>query len=284
EVGYVQFDAGSEVLADIRTNKPLSEWIVQAVSGTDMAARLKAVRILAEQEETPEIRNALIRALGDEYDFVRLNAIAVVAAFAPEDVTVRRALVQMASEDSSARVRAAAVSGLSAAPPEDALVDGTLRDALRDSSYAVVAAAVRAYGPRRPEAALTDFQHLFAIDSWRSRVELALLDVLPDIGLDERAVTLLDRFGMPERDVIVRLGVARTLGRLGLDFQDDRMTALSRRLLEDVSESVRFAAATSLQEADVSLSESYIRGRLAEESSERVREALSQLLSDREHE
>lgn len=280
EIDYVRFDAGTELLADIQTQKPLREWVAQAMRSPEMAARYEAVGVLAAQDPSQIIRDALVLSLRDTYDLVRLRAVEAVAGVVDVDVGVRRTLVELAAEDKSARVRAAAVRTLGAASVDDDLVAATLLDALSDSSYAVTAAAVRAVAQHQPAEALDAFEPLLTMESWSATVERALTSALPQIALDDRIGRFISFHSRAERPADVRMLVARLLGELppGAPARDLRTESL-RSLLSDRDERVRLTAARALISGEYEIDARFISSRIAVESSPRVQALLEQYVA-----
>lgn len=250
EIDYVQINPNLEVLAEVQTRKPLKEWMAQARFGRGVAARIEAVTVLSELERTPEIRQTLISALHDEYDFVRMSALAGLSRDVADDAEVRRVVAMRALDDESARMRAAAVSALADAPADDPLAATAIKDALHDSSYAVVASGVTVAADRNPTAFSQEVAHLYELASWQGRVETALLAASASIDVDERYREFVERQTNAARPANVRLAAVRAVAALAergaLDV--DAASRVFNRLLQDVDQRVRSAAEASAAE------------------------------------
>ncbi len=278
EIDYVRFDAGAQLLADIRTQKPLGEWIAQAKHSPEMAARYEAVGILAEQSPSQLIRNALLVAMRDPYDLVRLRAVEAVATYAESDASARRALIEQVSNDPSSRVRAGAIRSLRKVSEDESLIDAAIHEALHDSSYTVTATAIGAFGERRLESALDAYAHLLKLESYSGIIERALASAIPNIVLDERIELFIDGHSRPVRQVEARLAVAGLLGKL--TFEDPagevRHEAVMR-LLVDVDERVRYRAAQAIASRRYVIDEAALSERIEAEPSPRVRSVLEDI-------
>ena len=250
EIDYVQINPNLEVLAEVQTRKPLKEWMAQARFGRGVAARIEAVTVLSELERTPEIRQTLVSALHDEYDFVRMSALAGLSRDVADDAEVRRVVAMRALDDESARMRAAAVSALADAPADDPLAATAIKDALHDSSYAVVASGVAVTADRNPTAFSQEVAHLYELASWQGRVETALLAASASFDVDERYREFVERQTNAARPANVRLAAVRAVAALAergaLDV--DAASRVFNRLLQDVDQRVRSAAEASAAE------------------------------------
>lgn len=280
EIEYVRFDVGAQLLADIRTQKPFSEWVAQARNSPEMAARYEAVGVLSELEPSLEARDAILQAIHDPYDLVRMRAVEASATYADADRSIRRALVGRVADDPSSRVRAAAIRALvDVGLEQDAdMIDTVIAAALHDASYAVTAAAITAYAHRRPDQALDAFDHLLVLESYAATVERALASSMPRIMLDDRVGMFIGWHSAAERLVEARLATARLLNDLQPDAPARQVRAeAAARLLADVSEPVRLLAARAIISSDHVIDAEVLSRRIAVEPSDRVQTVLEQI-------
>ncbi len=245
-ISFVRFDEGDHLLADIKETKPLEQWVAQAISDDEMAARHDAVRALAASEPSQQIGLTLIDvASADDYDLVRMTALQALEPYRllPEVVVLARAL---ALEDPSARTRRAAVRLLGETRDPSAVA--ILRDALNDASYHVIAEAVSSLAELRPAEFVENIAPVLDLQSWENVVELTILDVLAN-SPSPKGLPYIERQLAPYKPERVRLAAITALSFLAQsgDQWKERAEVILAGLSDDVHESVRNEAARILK-------------------------------------
>ncbi|MEZ4698815.1 MAG: M1 family aminopeptidase [Rhodothermales bacterium] len=277
DVTFARFDVGDWLLADIHVDKPLSEWIAQVRGDDEMAGRYDAVVALGELEPTNEIRDAILQTLvRDPHHTVRQAAAAALNGYAGDPV-VRQTLSNTARTDTDAAVRKAALLSLSRYA--DSVLLSTLRGTIADPSYAVTAESVRLFARAYPNEALPAMRSLFEVDSWKSTVELAMIEGYSTIAAVEGIPYLEARLN-PAEPEDVRAAAADAMGVIAR-AQPGIGEGVGRSLvalLDDGIEMERFSAAQALRSVNIAPLREDIRRCLAKETSARVRSQLEQLV------
>ena len=275
-IDFVQFDSGDWLLADIRVEKEVSEWINQVRLDDEMASRLEAVEALGGLEPENRIRDALLGVVSaDSSPYVREAAVGALDTYSEND-TLRTALVGAMRADNSSRVRRSILNTL------NGRADGYLKEALhislQDSSYYVVANAVETYAVSFPSEFAVAVRPLFNLTSWEHKVELAMIHSYGKVASLE-GIPYLEKFIDPESGEALQVATVKAMSLIAQKHSDVKgaLTNSIASVLNSVHEPVRYAAAQSLiplKDASKSdLIDSYIQS----ESSARVREALRKL-------
>lgn len=135
---FVRFDADDVLLAELRIEKPVEEWIAQ-LGEDDAAGRRRAAVALGEFDDR-EARSALWEAaVSDPFWAVRQGA---VEALDPSSPVGFDTLTTAAAEDPKSTVRAAALARLGLSGNAPFLIERFRAE----TSYAAQAAAIRALG------------------------------------------------------------------------------------------------------------------------------------------
>lgn len=142
----VNVDADKYLLCDKKDNKPNSEWIALYQRGPLYMDRYEALQKISKNLKagTPEAET-LIKAMNDKFHGLRQMAIKAITPLTRDEKTkdqVKEILLQLASYDDKAGVRAAALTALYKNYKEDESVAALLDKAVRDSSYRVIETAL----------------------------------------------------------------------------------------------------------------------------------------------
>lgn len=285
---FVRFDEGDHLLADIRVEKPVEEWINQARRDDEMAGRYDAIVALSGLArkgiaENREIRDVLVnRVINDPSAFARRAAAQGLVAYVQESY-VSQTLSRAAIADPDASVRRAALLSLHEAPDLQARAAST--EALSDSSYYVVATAIRLLAEQDSVAAWGAFQPLLEIVSWQQIVERALVRAIATTPIPEGIPYVLESLA-PDRPDALKLEAVRATLPLIESFPDWQMVATERliSLLENVDNRVRIAAAAALKEIGTESALSEIREMRERQSTEAVRLAIDEAIRSLERE
>lgn len=225
------------------------EWIASLEDST-VAVRVQAIdalrRILRVKPNSPHVVDALIRALGDSVDAVRMSA---GVALTTEGVRAEGAVPALhnALHDSAhatVRWQSAVILGHLAPSAGQASVP-VLTEALADDEPQVRAAAAEALGKIGQGSAAALPQLFLVVRDRDATVRLKTVEALPNISRDTSIVdALVGAFSdsAPE----VRRAAAAALGALSMSTSRS-ITALVRALT-DSSAAVRAAAALALAE------------------------------------
>lgn len=225
------------------------EWIA-SLDDSSVAVRVQAIdalrRILRVKPNSPRVVEALIRALGDSVDAVRMSA---GVALTTEGVRAGGAVPALhnALHDSAhaiVRWQAAIILGRLAPSAGQASVP-VLTEALSDEEPQVRAAAAEALGRIGQGSAPALPQLFLLVRDPDATVRLKTVEALPNVTRDTSIISRLI-LALSDSAPEVRRGSAASLGALGTSTS--RSVAALGRALEDPSAAVRAAAALALAE------------------------------------
>ena len=277
-VSFVRFDAGDWLLADIKEEKSISEWINQLQLDDEMAGRYDAAMALLGMEPESQIRDILTTTLkNDPSEYVR-RAIADGLQKYSESIGVRTALADVVSSDRDAAVRRLALTSLSDA--RDVYVSGALDAAISDSSYAVIAKAVEIYASKYPERTNEKLRSLFDLESWKNEVEMAMIKAYKSVASVEGIPYLQKHLGFHYHETL-QVESIQALTAIAQQHNEVRVSIAEAVVpsLGSVHEPVRFAAAVALQTMRVTRQRASMEPYLQQESSGRVKAILEQLVN-----
>ncbi|MFS8615463.1 MAG: M1 family metallopeptidase [Solitalea sp.] len=149
EPELVNMDAEKMLLARVREDKPLEQWVFQYYHAPLYMDKYRALQHLVGTAADPRVQEVMLDALDNETTWaIRLGAIHLVSRFSPEyKEKARPVLVRLATEDEKSLVRALAVEAL--AEHFGGKQNKTLFEkAAKDPSPAVEAAAKKALKKR----------------------------------------------------------------------------------------------------------------------------------------
>ncbi|WP_139362163.1 M1 family metallopeptidase [Hymenobacter sp. CRA2] len=139
----VQFDSDKTLLAELTEEKSQDELVYQFYHARNYLSKVQAITELKPKVADLNVSSVMRNALNDSFWGVRMTAAEALRRYrGPEGGAVRKDLERVASTDKSSRVRAAAISTLSAFQNED--YGKVYTQALADSSYLVMGAAITA--------------------------------------------------------------------------------------------------------------------------------------------
>lgn len=225
------------------------EWIASLEDST-VAVRVQAIdalrRILRVKPNSPHVVEALIRALGDSVDAVRMSA---GVALTTEGVRAEGAVPALhnALHDSAhatVRWQSAVILGHLAPSAGQASVP-VLTEALSDEDAQVRGAAAEALGKIGQGSATALPQLFLLVRDPEATVRLKAVETLPNIAQDTSIVDPLV-VALSDSAPEVRRAAAAALGALGTSTS--KSIAALARALKDSSAAVRAAAALALAE------------------------------------
>ena len=167
---FVRFDADDVLLAELRFEKPLPEWVAQ-VRGDDAAGRRRAAVALGEDGSVEG--RAVLRSVVAEDSFWAVRQ-AAIAGLDPEDAEDAEALRTAAAEDAKSDVRTSAIARLGSLGGAEFLI-ARFR---HDSSYRAQAAAVTALGEIGGDAVVAVLEEAAAMASPRDIVARAAREAM----------------------------------------------------------------------------------------------------------
>jgi aminopeptidase N len=282
-ISFLRFNAGDWLLADVRSEKPVDEWITQLRRDDEVAGRYHAVGALARQEPAKEVRDALTAAAtNDAHPLIRARAAEALARYGDDSYAVR-VLLERAEDDEASSVRLAALNSLEDTP--DSRVLDAVRAILADetASYRVTAAAIGLIAARDSANALSTFEPLYDIDSWRDTVERALVAAIDTLKQPAGLPYLLRQLeaGKPDALVTAALDAAAPMVAEATDLHSELLDRLGH-LLSARSEAVRLRTVRVLGALPDPAATDMLEQRQAVESSARVRQAIERILTERQ--
>ena len=238
----VQIDPMGWIPKVLTFEKPTDEWIYQLDHASNVLGRVEAARTLAgEHKAEKPAQEALARAWSREQD--SRARVALVQQLAAVGEAARPALLE-ASKDPESRVRAAAISGLTALKLDPAL-EATARAIWSSPTepYSARAAALRALvGAKVKDADDLIAQALKDPSNGHSLASAGLDALLNQGGQPAReAAVLYSRTGQP---MTLRFPAIQALGRQAKD--DPRAEKFLVALLDDPAPRVRNIAANAV--------------------------------------
>ena len=220
----VVFDDGNHVLKGLTFDEPTAWLATQLARDPNLWNREWAIAQLAERPADSgageALRNAALHA---DYFLTREQAVTALGAFGAGDALDA---VAQAAHDTSAAVRAAAVSALGQLGGEHAI--GLIRDAFaHDSSYGVRAAAVSALARADSAGAPAVIAQALATPSYREVIRHAALQAIAQLNDTARTADverMLDLDGLPSQvlGVFAARGDERALDILVRHLNDER--------------------------------------------------------------
>jgi aminopeptidase N len=184
-----RFDKGGWLLKTLVHEKPLEEWLAQAVEDDDVIGRFEAIEALAAREGEPRAGEALGRVLAS--DAHRAVRVAAAEALGKRKGDAARDALVAALGDREATVRAAAVEALGKRE-RDAAAGAALRRALEsDAAYGVRAAAARALAAGKHEGAFEAIEAVLPARSHHDQVAEAALRSLFELDAARAVPALL---------------------------------------------------------------------------------------------
>lgn len=220
-----------------------SDWI-RMLSSNDSQTRARAARalgnVLALRPESPRVVDALVLALGDTADDVRIAAGVALATDRVRAAAATPALAALLADSAHPSVRRIGAGLLGRVRSGQRVAASLLSLALHDPEPSVRESAARglgALGPHAKEAA-PELAHLLSesMPALRARAVESLATIDPPIDLAMRVFTAAAR----DSDTVVRVAGALALG--SMHSKTDVALAELVRLLADSDPQVRRAA------------------------------------------
>lgn len=146
----INADAEKMLLATKKENKGVNEMIFQYTHGPLYMDRYEALSLLGRKTSDSTVKQTVIKATQDKFWSLRLMALSRVG----KDLSKER-LIEIATKDEKAAVRARAVDLLSANYKSDASLVPVYTEALKDKAYSVVSEALNGLAETDAAAAMT---------------------------------------------------------------------------------------------------------------------------------
>lgn len=235
----VRFDPGAFVLARVTYKLGVDGAIAVLRSDPDVAARIRAARELAR-----EGTNAAVAALRDA--FTREPFWGVLAGASSAIGATRapwaRSLLLNALGHAHPKVRRAAAASLGNFRNYE-VAEALIELARNDASYLVRAAALESLGKTRDDRAFDVLASAIASKSWNGTVESGAARGLAELA-DARAIPLLIDAARPRSDESLRRAAVGAIARLGQLVESERSRAVAalEDLVDDTDIHVQLAA------------------------------------------
>lgn len=248
----VNFDYGSTLIKELIFNKTTGQLQYQLAHDQDALGRLWALQQLTPRMRSEKAsaadRDAVVKAIiealmKDKFWGVRMEAAAPLGGL--KEAT--EALLA-ATKDTNARVRARAVTSLSAI--KDPPLAETYQRLLNDQSYAVIKAAALALGQTKSSGAYDSLTRMIEAPSWRDTIRASALSGLAALG-DKRALELGLKYYAVGNRPAVRAAALSVLGAAGKD--DSRVFPILGTVLTEAADKGNFPLFLGAAEAIVSL-------------------------------
>ena len=146
----VLFDASQKLLAEVRHEKTLEEYVYQYFNTDKFLSKHDALDTLLNSDHD-SLKNLVVKAaLKDEFWYFRQKAVEKVEGLEQDDKNLLvKEVLQLAANDEKSLVRADALHVLNSLSGSDHIE--VYRDALDDSSYMVAGSAIYIYSALDPE-------------------------------------------------------------------------------------------------------------------------------------
>lgn len=165
ELKCVIFDDQQMLLAKVREDKPVDQYIYQFYNGKRYKAR-RAGLSMGSKSKDPRVQQLILDALNDPFWDIRLTAIEKAAKLTEENKGKGLALIRdMATEDANSQVRSSALNYLGSNAESAIVKDICLDRIAKDQSYLVVSSALKQLGKIDAELAM---QKALVLESERS--------------------------------------------------------------------------------------------------------------------
>jgi aminopeptidase N len=212
----VGFDYGGTLIKEMTFVKTTAQLQYQLVHDQDVLGRIWAEQQLAlrmnDDNTTGADRLAIIRALGEVITKDGFWGTRVEAASSLKGLTEAKDALLAGTKDVNARVRAKAVTSLSAT--KDASLAAVYQQLLNDHSYAVIQAAALALGQTKSDIAYDSLAHLIDVPSWHDNIRASGLNGLAALG-DARALDSGLKYYAVGNRTEVRTAAIAVLGSTG---------------------------------------------------------------------
>jgi aminopeptidase N len=150
----VIFDDQQMLLAKIREDKPVDQYIFQYYNGKRFKARRSGLA-LGTKSKDPRVQQLILDALNDPFWDIRLTAIEKAAKLNVDNKAKGLALIKdLATEDANSQVRSSALNYLATNAEADVVKEICLDRIAKDQSYLVVSAALKQLGKIDAELAM----------------------------------------------------------------------------------------------------------------------------------
>ena len=277
---FLLVDPDGDLLAEVRIDQTARAWVGQLRYAPDPASRIRAARALATTTDDPALLVALRNALREEpVAAVRTAIVETIGRFAPSSA-VQRALIE-SLDDENAAARAAALAALGVFEGAPAVHTLAFQIAQNDSSYRVQAAAVKTLARAASPSALDVVRSALITPSHREVIRRAAFEALAllDVPLRDGLALGLE-YSQVDQPGEVRQAALRYLQTLAPDSR----AALDRLIdsLEDDDVAVRRAAIHSLAALDSERARAALQRRLSSEPQPLLRVLLEQAASANE--
>ena len=150
----VIFDDQQMLLAKIREDKPVDQYIFQYYNGKRFKARRSGLA-LGTKSKDPRVQQLILDALNDPFWDIRLTAIEKAAKLSEENKGKGLSLIKdLATEDANSQVRSSALSFLASNDEPTSVKEICLDRIAKDQSYLVLSTALKQLGKLDLELAM----------------------------------------------------------------------------------------------------------------------------------
>jgi aminopeptidase N len=259
----VQIDPRGWLVKQLDFEKPVEESLFQLEHASCVLGRLDAARALIGQAKSrTDVATALVKAWDQEKNPLARRQLAELLANGDE--SSRAALIE-AAKDSEARVRVAAIAGLSRLK-HDGTTESILRSAWNNpkEAYGARQAALRGLAGWKVEDAPKLLDTALKMPANRHSIAATALELMLETS-DSRArelAALYSRYGQP---TALRTKALGAFPRLAKD--DSALQDILVSLVDDPDTSVRFQVLHAVGELKIARALPALQARLARESS-----------------
>ncbi|MEY4602950.1 MAG: hypothetical protein RIT43_242 [Bacteroidota bacterium] len=154
ELKCVLFDDQQTVLAKIREDKPVDQYIYQYYNGKRYKARKNALNFGTKGKD-PRIQQLILDGLKDPFWSIRLSAIEKVSKLNEENKIKALSIIRtLATDDVNSQVRSSALNYLGANADEATVLEITKDRIEKDRSYSVISTALKQLGKLNADLAM----------------------------------------------------------------------------------------------------------------------------------
>ena len=166
----VIFDDQQMLLAKVREDKPVEQYVFQYYNGKRYKARRSGLA-LGTKSKDPKVQQLILDALNDPFWDIRIAAIEKAVKLSEENKGKGLSLIRdLATEDANSQVRSSALNYLAANSDAESVKVICLDRIAKDQSYLVVSAALKQLGKIDPDLAM---QKAAVLESERSSKMIA---------------------------------------------------------------------------------------------------------------
>ena len=238
----VLFDKGGHILKSAEFHKEKKEWLYQLKNASEFADRADAVAALEKIKNDEEVVGALGNALHSD-TFWGLRAEAADALAKLGGAAASKQLLDALNSANEPWLHYRIVNALGNLKDDSAIAEKLTTIAKNDTSYRVRAAALQALGQQKSPGALAVLEAAVSGDSPDGYLRNAALRALGALG-DDKAAPLLEQWSAPGKPIESRTAAIRSLAALQKSNQD-----ITKQIAGYLAEShfpVRMAAIFSL--------------------------------------